>query len=255
MGSGAHIAIIVVLLFVAIFFVLVVLPSPPPISGGGHLPPDPSLPGFIKQVQAASTTLVGSTNALNTSLNGVEGAVATTFTSYDSGEGVSDAAALTFRKGLDPLVASTVKDMKSYVAEVAAFDKLVQGGTAETEPTTMMSHKPDAYSIMYDVTTTMADMLGLSSSITSFISTWDAAYEIVSGAGCHHSSDCHGGQTCSGGHCLATKNGTMQGAINELTSTAATFKAQGALNHSAWQTDANQLNAAYMALFNHLAGI
>jgi hypothetical protein len=232
MRSGPRIAIVVALLAVAIYFVTVVIPSPPPPSGGGGPPPDPDLSSYIAQAQAASSAFVLSTGALKTQLDGVEGAVSTTFASHDSG--VSDASPAEARKDLDPSAAATVKAMDAYVAEVAAYDVLVAGWTVDSDVSTMMSHKTDANGIRFDVTTPMANMVGLSGSISTLVSAWQAAYEVVS---------------------KPTMNPVMRGAINELAGAAATFNTQGALAGSAWKSGADGVHASYVALFNHLAGL
>lgn len=256
MGAGARIAMIVVLVFIIGFFVLVVLPDPAPISSGGNPPPDPSLPAYIKAVQAASTTFAGTTAALVTLVGGLAGNVSTTFGAYDSGQGVDDANPASLRKGVDASITSAQGTLKTFAQEAAAFDKTVQGWTASTTPYLMTKEKPTADGLKYDVMKPMGDFLGAEGQLTSLVSTWAAAYEAASeGNHCSHSSDCNKGQACSGGRCTAYMNGTVRGAVNALSSAAGTLKADGTLNSSPWQKQANDVYGQYMALFNHLAGL
>lgn len=256
MGVGAYMAMIVVLIFIIGFFVLVVLPKPTPNSGGGNLPPDPSLPAYIKAAQVASTAFAGTTAALTTVVGDLFGDVSTTFGSYDSGQGVSDSAPASLRKSVDDSITTAQGTLKTFAQEAAAFDKAVQGWTVSTTPHLVMREKPSADGLKYDAVKPMGDFLGAEGQLSSLASTWAAAYEAASeGDQCGHSSDCKKGQSCSGGRCTAVMNMTMRRAVNALSSAAAKLKTDGTLNTSPWQKQANALHGQYMALFNHLAGL
>jgi hypothetical protein len=259
MGAGAHIAMIVVLVFIIGFFVLVVLPDPAPISNGGNLPPDPSLPAYIKAVQAASTTFAGTTAALVTQVGGLAAVVGTTFVAFDWSQGVRAVQPWEYRPGVEASIKSAQDTLKTFAQKAAAFDKTVQGWTASTNPYTIMQEKPSSkgpYVLKYEVMNSMADFLRAEGQLTSLVSAWTAAYEAASkGNSCSHSSDCTIGQACSDGRCTAVMNGTMQGAVNALSSAAGTLKAYGTLNSSPWQKQADDMYGQYEALYNHLSGL
>lgn len=260
MSTVARTAIIVVVIIIVVaFFVFVVLPNPPPISGGGGLPPDPSLPGFIKAVQAASAALAATTSSFTAMVDGLAGEVSTTFGAYDSGEGVSDSAPAGLRKGAADAISTAQQRLGSYAQEVASFDKKVQSWTVDTSPYPIMQEKPTATAVQFDVTKPMADFLNAEGQISSLVSAWTAAYEAASeGNKCGHSSDdtpCRRSQSCVRGRCAASMNGTMQGAINALSSAAGELKTNGTLNTSPWQQAAENTNQQYIALYNHLAGV
>jgi hypothetical protein len=233
MGAGANIAMIVVLAFIIGFFVLVVLPDPAPISSDGNLPPDLSLPAYIKAVQAASTKFAGTTAALVTLVGGLAHEVRVTFGAYDSGQGVSEAYPVSLWDGVEKSIEAAQKTLKPFAQEAAAFDKTVQGWTASTAPYLIMLEKSTAFGLNNDVMKPMGDFLGAEGQLSSLVSAWTAAYEAVS----------------------KHMNGTMQGAVNALSSAAGTLKAYGTLNSSPWQKQAKGVYGQYMALFNHLAGL
>lgn len=256
MGFGARIALIVVLILIIGFFVLVVLPNPNPISNGGNLPPDPSLPGYIKAVQTASSKFAATTASLTSLVGGLASDVSTTFGSYDSGQGVSDGAPKILRKDVEGAIDTAQGALKSFAQEAAAFDKTVQGWTASTNPYKIMQEKPTADGLKYDVMKPMGNFLDTQGQLTTLVSTWNAAYEAASeGNQCTHNTDCKKGQACSDDGCAAYMNRTMQGAINALSSAAGTLGADGALGSSPWEQQANDVYREYMALFNHLAGL
>jgi len=262
---GIRIAIITILvIIIGVYIFLAASGSPPPASNGGWTPPpDPSLGGYIKNVQTASANLYSATQSLLKTTADIPANIDLTFTTWadnvDSKEGVSDDGPVGIKKSVTDAVSSVSNKLNGYADSVKAFDTMVQGWTVDTPSYEMMDQKAAADGLVAEILDPMAGFLTAAGGLSSFVSTWESAYPAASeGSTCIASDpwDCAPyNQYCWNGRCTALMSEAMSVVLDSISDAAKIYTTQGALNTSPFQKLANDLDSAYMALFNHLAGL